>query len=42
MRALRKDTAAFSPGQRQSLAQIAAGNQQLYKAYPMNAAAPRP
>ena len=36
MRALRKDTAALSPGQRQSLAQIAAGNQQLYKANPMN------
>ena len=35
MWALRKNPAGFSPGQRQSLAQIAADNKQLYKAYLM-------
>ncbi|MGH3248163.1 MAG: ISL3 family transposase, partial [Trebonia sp.] len=33
--ALRKNPASLSPGQRQSLAQIAADNRQLYKAYLM-------
>jgi transposase len=35
MWALRKNSAGLSPGQRQSLAQIAADNKQLYKAYLM-------
>jgi len=35
MWALRKNPAGLSPGQRQSLAQIAADNRQLYKAYLM-------
>ena len=35
MWALRKSSAGLSPGQRQSLAQIAADNKQLYKAYLM-------
>jgi transposase len=35
MWALRKNPAGLSPGQRQSLAQIAAGNKQLYTAYLM-------
>jgi transposase len=35
MWALRKNPGGLSPGQRQSLAQIAAGNKQLYKAYLM-------